>query len=156
VKTSFNSGGGDPKESEKKEPPKEKERPLVVKYGINQVTSLVESKDAQLVIIAHDVDPIELVVWLPALCKKLDIPYAIVKGKARLGQVVHKKTATALALTNVNKEDLKQFDALKAVIKEQFNNNDAIKKQWGGGILGKKSIAAMKKRNKALAAMEVH
>jgi len=144
------------KESEKKEPPKEKERPLVVKYGINQVTSLVESKDAQLVIIAHDVDPIELVVWLPALCRKLDIPYAIVKGKARLGQVVHKKTATALALTNVNKDDLKQFDALKTVIKEQFNNNDAIKKQWGGGILGRKSIAAMKKRSKALAAMEVH
>ncbi|XP_024178223.1 60S ribosomal protein L7a-like [Rosa chinensis] len=40
---------------------------------------------AQLVVIAHDVDPIELVVWLPALCKKMEIPYCIVKGKARLG-----------------------------------------------------------------------
>lgn len=42
---------------------------------------------AQLVVIAHDVDPIELVVWLPALCRKMEIPYAIVKGKARLGAV---------------------------------------------------------------------
>lgn len=37
--------------------------------------------------IAHDVDPIELVVWLPALCRKMEIPYCIVKGKARLGTV---------------------------------------------------------------------
>jgi len=39
------------------------------------------------VLIAHDVDPIELVVWLPALCRKMNVPYCIVKGKARLGQV---------------------------------------------------------------------
>ena len=34
---------------------------------------------AQLVCIAHDVDPIELVIWLPALCRKMNIPYVIVK-----------------------------------------------------------------------------
>lgn len=65
----------------------EKKKPLVVKYGINHVTQLVEAKKAQLVVIAHDVDPIEIVVWLPALCKKMGVPYVIVKGKARLGQV---------------------------------------------------------------------
>jgi large subunit ribosomal protein L7Ae len=43
---------------------------------------------AQLVVIAHDVDPIELVVWLPALCRKMEVPYAIVKGKSRLGAVI--------------------------------------------------------------------
>jgi len=144
------------KEKKEKEPPKEKDRPLTVKYGINQVTSLVESKEALMVIIAHDVDPIELVVWLPALCRRLDIPYAIVKGKARLGQVVHKKTATALAITSVNKDDIKQFEALRASFKEQFNNNENVaKKLWGGGILSKKSIAAIKKKNRALAALEV-
>lgn len=44
---------------------------------------------AQLVVIAHDVDPIELVVRLPALCRKMEIPYCIVKGKSRLGAVIH-------------------------------------------------------------------
>lgn len=39
-------------------------------------------------VIAHDVDPIELVVWLPALCRKMEIPYCIVKGKSRLGAVL--------------------------------------------------------------------
>lgn len=51
----------------------------MVKYGINHITNLIESGKAQMVVIAHDVDPLELVVWLPALCKKMGVPYAIVK-----------------------------------------------------------------------------
>ena len=35
-------------------------KPLFVKCGINHVTNLVEQKKAQLVVIAHDVDPIEV------------------------------------------------------------------------------------------------
>lgn len=45
-----------------------------------------------------------MVVWLPALCRKMEVPYCIVKGKSRLGQVVHQKNATAVALTEVRKE----------------------------------------------------
>jgi large subunit ribosomal protein L7Ae len=48
----------------------------------------VEKKKAQLVLIANDVDPIELVLFLPALCRKMGVPYCIVKNKARLGRVV--------------------------------------------------------------------
>merc|ERR1712054_156018 len=33
---------------------------------------------------ANHVDPIEIVVWLPSLCKARGIPYCIVKSKARL------------------------------------------------------------------------
>merc|ERR1711990_173947 len=77
----------------------ESKKPVVVKYGINHISSLIEQQKASLVVIAHDVNPIELVLWLPALCKKQGVPYCIVKGKSRLGAVVHKKTATALCLT---------------------------------------------------------
>lgn len=35
-------------------------RPVAVKMGLNHVTSLVEEKKAKLVVIAHDVDPIEV------------------------------------------------------------------------------------------------
>ena len=58
---------------------------MVVKYGINHITTLVENGKAQMVAIAHDVDPVELVVWLPALCKKMGVPYCIVKVRARDG-----------------------------------------------------------------------
>merc|ERR1719265_1769603 len=50
-------------------------KPQVLKYGLKHVTTLIEEKKAQLVIIAHDVEPIELVCWLPALCRKKDVPY---------------------------------------------------------------------------------
>jgi large subunit ribosomal protein L7Ae len=128
--------------------------PYFVKYGLNHVTSLVESKKAKLVVIAHDVDPIEIVVWLPTLCRKMDVPYVIVKGKARLGTVVHKKTATALALTTVRKEDAAELQQLAGVAREQFNNNAEARKQWGGGRVGPKAQAVIRKREKALAKEE--
>lgn len=62
-------------------------KPIYAKYGLNHIVALVEAKKAQLVVIADDVDPIELVVFLPALCRKMGVPYVIVKGKARLGLI---------------------------------------------------------------------
>ena len=35
-------------------------KPIFVKYGINHITALIEAKKAQLVVIANDVDPIEV------------------------------------------------------------------------------------------------
>ena len=35
-------------------------RPVMVRSGVNTVTSLIEQKKASLVIIAHDVDPLEV------------------------------------------------------------------------------------------------
>ena len=40
-------------------------KPVVIKYGINHLTTLVEQKKAQLVVIAHDVDPIEVYFICP-------------------------------------------------------------------------------------------
>ena len=61
--------------------PEEQKKPILAKYGLNHVTSLVESGKAQLVAIAHNVEPIELVLHLPALCRKKGIPFCFVKGK---------------------------------------------------------------------------
>jgi len=131
------------------DPAKKGAKPLHVKYGLNHLTSLVEAKRAKLVVIAHDVDPIELVVWLPALCRKMDVPYCIVKGKARLGQLVHKKTATAVAITEVRKEDQAKLDQLIQAIRPQFNDDATVLRKWGGGILGSKAQAVIRKREKA-------
>merc|ERR1711934_158792 len=79
-------------------------KPVCVKMGINHVTKLVEEKEAKLVVIAHDVDPIEIVLWLPSLCQARGIPYCVVKSKARLGALIGKKTATCLAVTDVKPE----------------------------------------------------
>ena len=49
-------------EAEKKEAGAEddKKKPISIKFGINHITKLCEQKKAQLVCIAHDVDPIEV------------------------------------------------------------------------------------------------
>jgi len=125
-------------------------KPVVLKYGLNHVTTLVEQKSAKLVVIAHDVDPIELVVWLPALCRKKDVAYCIVKGKSRLGQLVHKKTASCVALTGVRKEDQSDLDSLIKNFKAGFNQNMESRRRWGGGIMGVKSNHIMAKRERLI------
>jgi large subunit ribosomal protein L7Ae len=96
------------------------EKPLTLKYGLNHVTYLIEQKKAKLVVIANDVDPIENVVFLPTLCKAMDIPYCIVKNKARLGKLVHKKTATVVAVTDFKKAS--ELANIARVAKDNYNN----------------------------------
>merc|ERR1712071_641084 len=123
---------------------------MVLKYGLNHVTTLVENKAAKLVVIAHDVDPIELVCWLPALCRKKEVAYCIIKGKGRLGQLVHKKAASCVALTTVSKEDQKELDTLASNMRAQFTDNAEHRRRWGGGIMGVKSQHVMQRREKAI------
>jgi len=122
----------------------------VAKYGLNHVVGLVESKKASFVAIADDVDPIELVIFLPALCRKMGVPYVIVKSKSRLGTVVHKKTAAVVALTEVKSEDHRELANLVSAAKANFGDKyEEQKKHWGGGIRGNKSTEKLKKRAKA-------
>ncbi|KAL0616689.1 60S ribosomal protein L7a [Plecturocebus cupreus] len=76
----------------------------VIRAGVNIITTLVENKKAQLVVIAHDVDSIELVFFLPALCCKMGVPYCIIKGKARLGRPVHRKTCTTVVFIQLTRK----------------------------------------------------
>jgi large subunit ribosomal protein L7Ae len=127
-----------------------KSKPVEVKYGLNHITYLIEQNKAQLVVIAHDVTPIELVLWLPALCRKMGVPYCIVKSKSRLGAVVHKKTATALALTAVNNEDKATLSKLVDSLNAKFADNEKLSRKWGGGIMGSKSQHKTAAREKLL------
>ncbi|XP_064239537.1 large ribosomal subunit protein eL8-like [Aotus nancymaae] len=124
-------------------------RPPVLRAGVNTVTALVEKKKAQLVVIAHDTDPIELVVFLPALCRKMGVPYCIIKGKTRLGRLVHRKTCTTVAFTQVNVEDKGALAKLVEAIRTNYSERyDEIRRQWGGNVLGPKSVARIAKPRK--------
>lgn len=122
-------------------------KPISIKYGINHVTALIEEKKAKLVVIANDVDPIELVLWLPALCVKMDVPYCIVKNKSRLGKLVHQKNAAVVCLTEVHPSSQNEFTAITNLVKSKYNDvYDNTRRQWGGSTLGKKSEDALKKK----------
>ena len=130
------------------------ERPAVLRFGLNNVTNLVVKNKAQLVVIASDVDPIELVLWLPALCRKKNVPFCIVKNKARLGQLVHNKTAAAIAIADVPKELRADFTHLVDAIRPQFLENPTVFRQWGEPVMGIKHQARELKRQRRLARLE--
>jgi len=141
-------GKAESKAKGKDEPPSK--RMTLLKQGANSVTRAIEQKKAQLVVIAHDVDPLELVLALPTLCRKMGIPYCIVKGKSRLGLLVHRKTCSTVALTQVDSADRNQFTKLLEAVKTNFNDRyEELRRHWGGGILGAKSAARIAKVERA-------
>src|ERR1700683_970162 len=57
-----------------------------VRVGTNEVTKSSERAEAKLVIMAEDVDPVEILVHIPMLCEEKRIPYLYVPKRQRLGQ----------------------------------------------------------------------
>lgn len=123
-----------------------------LKCGIQRVTRLIEQKRAKLVMIAHDVDPIEVVLFLPALCKKMEVPYCIIKGKANLGRLVGLKTASCAAFLDIASSDKPSFDKLLDAVKLSYNDRyEDINRKWGGLSFSRKSKQRQAVKAKAMA-----
>ena len=56
------------------------------------------------------------------ICRKMNVPYCIVKGKARLGRVVRRKTCAAMCLTTVNPEDKSALSKVVEAVRNNFND----------------------------------
>ncbi len=56
-----------------------------VTKGVNETTKAIERKNAELVVIAEDIEPPEIVAHLPMLCEEKDIAYSIVPSQKQLG-----------------------------------------------------------------------
>lgn len=121
--------------------------------GANKVTTLVERKKASLVAIAADCDPIELVIHLPALCRKMGVPYCIIRGgRSRLGLLVRRRSVSCVCITNVLPEDKPALTKIQDLCRSKFNDRyDEIRRLWGGGQLSKRSMAKKKKLDRAKA-----
>jgi large subunit ribosomal protein L7Ae len=134
------------KMKEDKNKKKDGKKPIYLKSGLNHVTYLIEQKRAKLVLIAADVDPIETVVFLPSLCKTMEIPYAIVASKERLGHLVGKKTTTCVALTDF-KENAAELENMCKVFRERFQGPPAHSRKPEKGF---KALSKEKKAEKLL------
>jgi ribosomal protein eL8 len=85
-----------------------------IRKGMNETTKAVERGIAQLVVIAKDVEPAEIVMHLPVLCDEKKIPYVFIPSKQELGRSVGIDVACA-AVSIVEPGEAK--DSLKEIIR---------------------------------------
>nr|CBH28877.1 60S RIBOSOMAL PROTEIN L7A [Anncaliia algerae] len=116
--------------------PNEGPKPVLNKFGLKHVVSLIEQKKAKLVLIASDVDPIETVVFLPTLCVKMGVSYAIVNSKKDLGSLVNLKQTSCVCLCESAYKDQASFKKLIDKANSIYSDNyEMTMKKWGGGVL---------------------
>ena len=66
-----------------------------IKKGINEATKSIERGIARLVVVAEDVEPQEVIMYLPGLCDDKKAPYIFVKSKVDLGNAAGIERPTA-------------------------------------------------------------
>jgi large subunit ribosomal protein L7Ae len=66
-----------------------------IKKGINEATKSIERGIAKLVVIAEDVEPPEITMYMPGLCDDKKAPYIYVPSKKNLGNAVGIERPTA-------------------------------------------------------------
>ncbi len=79
-----------------------------IKKGSNEVIKTVERSSAKFVVVAKDVDPKEIIMHFPALCKEKNIPLVIVPSKEELGAAAGLPVKTA-AIAIIQEGDSKKL-----------------------------------------------
>jgi len=57
-----------------------------LKKGANEATKSLNRGQAELIVLAGDTDPIEILLHLPLLCEDKNVPYVFVPSKQALGR----------------------------------------------------------------------
>lgn len=78
-----------------------------IAIGSNEVTKSIERNNADLVVIAGDVSPEEIIMHLPGLADERDIPYTFVPEKEELGLAagINVQSATVAVKQSGSAED---------------------------------------------------
>lgn len=79
-----------------------------IRKGVNEVIKSIERGQAKFVVIAMDVDPPEIVAFLPTLCDERKIPYIFVASKRELGEAAGLQVS-ASSVSVIEPGDAKDF-----------------------------------------------
>jgi len=79
-----------------------------IRKGVNEVIKSIERGQAKFVVIAMDVDPPEIVAFLPTLCDERKIPYIFVSSKRELGEAAGLQV-NASSISIIDPGDAKDF-----------------------------------------------
>jgi len=89
-----------------------------LKKGANEATKTLNRGVAELIIMAGDVNPIEILLHLPLLCEDKNVPYVFVPSRTALGRAAGvTRNVSAVSITTSEGDQLRsQIDALKLEI----------------------------------------
>ena len=87
-----------------------------LKKGANEVTKAAERGTAQMIVMAENVNPAELLAHVPLICKEKSIPFIYVEDQAYLAEAAGMSTGAktaAIALMEVGKGAEAAFNGVK-------------------------------------------
>ncbi|MFB6199989.1 MAG: 50S ribosomal protein L7Ae [Candidatus Nanohaloarchaea archaeon] len=95
-----------------------------VVIGTNEVTKAIERNEAELIVIATDVSPEEIVMHLPSLAEEKDIGYTFVPDKEELGLAAGINVqSAAVAVTNSGQAE-EQVEDIKLKAEELLDKEE--------------------------------
>ena len=91
-----------------------------IKKGANESTKTLNRGISDLIVIAADVKPLEIVLHLPLLCEDKNVPYVFVESQRLLGRAcgVSRPVIAASILNNTSDELKKTITNLKAEVEK--------------------------------------
>jgi|TARA_B100000586_G_scaffold251642_1_gene210973 ribosomal protein L7Ae-like RNA K-turn-binding protein len=87
-----------------------------LKKGANEVTKSAERGTAQMIVMAENVNPGELLAHIPMICKEKGIPYIYVEDQSFLAEAAGMSTGTrtaTIAVMQVEKDGVDRFNEVK-------------------------------------------
>ena len=87
-----------------------------LKKGSNEVTKAAERGTAQMIVMAENVNPAELLAHIPLICKEKSIPFIYVEDQAYLAEAAGMSTGAktaAIALMEIAKGAEEAFNGIK-------------------------------------------
>ncbi|KAL1235891.1 NHP2-like protein 1 -like protein [Trichinella pseudospiralis] len=91
-----------------------------IKKGANEATKTLNRGIAELIVLAADAEPIEIVLHLPLLCEDKNVPYVFVKSKAALGRAcgVSRPVIACSVTTNEGSQLKSQIQRIKEEVEK--------------------------------------
>lgn len=77
-----------------------------LKRGANEATKTLNRNQSELIIMAADAEPLEILLHLPLLCEDKNVPYVFVKSKQALGRAsgVQRSVVACSIIQNENSQ----------------------------------------------------
>ena len=90
-----------------------------LKKGANEATKTLNRGICEFIIMAADIEPIEIVLHLPLLCEDKNVPYVFVPSKIAFGRAcgVSRAVVAASVTTNEARELQSQIQTIKLAVR---------------------------------------